>query len=152
MKAFPPEVIAELKTYVYRLIDPRNGETFYVGKGVGNRVFAHVQDELKSDDPGDKLTIIADCEPESSRKFLLRRRPPKLGREFLGLPGDALGREPGVSSHQVVAPQFVEDCPLHAELGEGFEPIRLGGVEPATRVDEPEHSRTHEVIEGDVAW
>ena len=60
MKAFPPEVIAELKTYVYRLIDPRNGETFYVGKGVGNRVFAHVQDKLKSDDPGDKLTRIQD--------------------------------------------------------------------------------------------
>ena len=32
MKAFPPEVIAELKTYVYRLIGPRNGETFYVAQ------------------------------------------------------------------------------------------------------------------------
>ncbi len=60
MKAFPTEVITELKTYVYRLIDPRNGETFYVGKGKGNRVFAHVQDELSSDDPGDKLTRIRD--------------------------------------------------------------------------------------------
>ncbi len=29
--------------YVYRLIDPRNGETFYVGKGRGNRVFQHVR-------------------------------------------------------------------------------------------------------------
>jgi len=26
---FPNEVITELKFYVYRLIDPRNGETFY---------------------------------------------------------------------------------------------------------------------------
>ena len=41
--SFPPEVSAELKTYVYRLIDPRNGETFYVGKGRGNRVFAHIR-------------------------------------------------------------------------------------------------------------
>src|SRR5438046_4152406 len=48
---FPPEVAAELKTYVYRLIDPRNGETFYVGKGRGNRVFAHIHDELR-DEPG----------------------------------------------------------------------------------------------------
>ncbi len=40
---FPIEVIAELKHYVYRLIDPRNGETFYVGKGQGNRVFQHIK-------------------------------------------------------------------------------------------------------------
>lgn len=39
---FPQEVIEELKWYVYRLVDPRNGETFYVGKGKGNRVFDHV--------------------------------------------------------------------------------------------------------------
>ena len=39
--SFPPEVIEQLKWYVYRLIDPRNGETFYVGKGRNNRVFTH---------------------------------------------------------------------------------------------------------------
>ena len=43
---FPPEVVEELKHYVYRLIDPRNGETFYVGKGQGNRVFAHANAAL----------------------------------------------------------------------------------------------------------
>lgn len=42
---FPPEIVRRLKTYVYRLIDPRNGETFYVGKGKGNRVFAHIYAE-----------------------------------------------------------------------------------------------------------
>ncbi len=42
---FSTEVAAKLKTYVYRLIDPRNGETFYVGKGKGNRVFHHIRDE-----------------------------------------------------------------------------------------------------------
>jgi len=46
-------VAAKLKTYVYRLIDPRNGETFYVGKGQGNRVFAHIHDEPSLD--GDVL-------------------------------------------------------------------------------------------------
>lgn len=44
---FSPEVIEQLQYYVYRLIDPRNGQTFYVGKGKGNRVFAHVNDALK---------------------------------------------------------------------------------------------------------
>ena len=36
-ESFPADVARKLKTYVYRLIDPRNGETFYVGKGHGNR-------------------------------------------------------------------------------------------------------------------
>jgi hypothetical protein len=43
MDRFPEEVARNLKWYVYRLIDPRNGETFYVGKGKGNRVFEHVK-------------------------------------------------------------------------------------------------------------
>lgn len=38
---FSTEVISKLKHYVYRLVDPRNGQTFYVGEGCGNRVFAH---------------------------------------------------------------------------------------------------------------
>ncbi|MCZ4237535.1 hypothetical protein O4H25_11765 [Staphylococcus equorum] len=33
--------------YVYCLIDPRNGECFYVGKGKGNRVFKHKEDAQK---------------------------------------------------------------------------------------------------------
>ncbi|MFD2676291.1 LEM-3-like GIY-YIG domain-containing protein [Camelimonas lactis] len=38
---FSEEVCARLGNYVYRLIDPRNGETFYIGKGRNNRVFDH---------------------------------------------------------------------------------------------------------------
>ena len=50
---FPPGVAERLKWYVYRLIDPRNGETFYLGKGRGDRIFQHVKDTLKmSDDEG----------------------------------------------------------------------------------------------------
>jgi len=58
--SFPPEVIEKLKTYVYRLIDPRNGETFYVGKGKGNRVFAHIREEhgIEGDDLGNKMKRI----------------------------------------------------------------------------------------------
>ncbi len=58
--AFPTEVIEKLKTYVYRLIDPRNGETFYVGKGKGNRVFAHIHGEpgIEGDDLDNKLKRI----------------------------------------------------------------------------------------------
>lgn len=38
---FSNDVVTKLKHYVYRLVDPRNGQTFYVGEGCGNRVFAH---------------------------------------------------------------------------------------------------------------
>lgn len=47
MQEFPEEVIKEIKYYVYRLVDPRNGETFYIGKGKGNRVFQHAKGALK---------------------------------------------------------------------------------------------------------
>lgn len=43
---FSESVCNDIQSYVYRLIDPRNGETFYVGKGKGNRVFAHINDGL----------------------------------------------------------------------------------------------------------
>ena len=42
MRKFKPGVAERLKHYVYRLVDPRDGSTFYVGKGTGDRVFDHV--------------------------------------------------------------------------------------------------------------
>lgn len=60
---FTQEVIDEIKFYVYRLIDPRNGETFYVGKGKGNRVFNHIKcarDVEALDDVSDKIQVIRD--------------------------------------------------------------------------------------------
>jgi hypothetical protein len=45
MKKFPSEVSAQLKSYVYLYSDPRDGKPFYLGKGIGNRVFNHLDDE-----------------------------------------------------------------------------------------------------------
>jgi hypothetical protein len=61
-EAFPAGVARRLKTYVYRLIDPRNGETFYIGKGHGNRVFSHIRAEpdLEGDDLDNKVKRIRD--------------------------------------------------------------------------------------------
>lgn len=60
ISSFPPGVAEKLRTYVYRLIDPRNGETFYVGKGRGDRVFAHIREQVAQDDPDNKLRRIRD--------------------------------------------------------------------------------------------
>ena len=57
--SFPDGVVEQINWYVYRLIDPRNGETFYVGKGRGDRVFAHAKGqpaEVKQDDIMDMKT------------------------------------------------------------------------------------------------
>ncbi len=61
INSFSPGVSDEIKHYVYRLIDPRNGQTFYVGKGQGNRLFQHVAAEKIGDkEPtrNDKLKTI----------------------------------------------------------------------------------------------
>ena len=54
---FPPEVIERLKWYVYRLVDPRSGETFYVGKGKGDRVFQHAKGALSASDDEDATDL-----------------------------------------------------------------------------------------------
>lgn len=41
LTSFPAGVRENLKFYIYRLIDPRDGSTFYIGKGRGDRVFQH---------------------------------------------------------------------------------------------------------------
>jgi len=52
MTGFSIGVSDQVKHYVYRLIDPRNGQTFYVGKGQGNRVFAHANGISELDPEG----------------------------------------------------------------------------------------------------
>ena len=54
---FSQAVSEELKCYVYRLIDPRSGVTFYVGRGRGNRVFSHAAGDEKPSETEDAESL-----------------------------------------------------------------------------------------------
>jgi uncharacterized protein len=60
MNEFPQSVIEKIGHYVYTLTDPRTRKVFYVGKGQGNRVFAHAQMALADATTADKLERIRD--------------------------------------------------------------------------------------------
>ena len=55
---FPRSVIEKLGYYVYLLIDPTTDKVFYVGKGTGNRIFAHINSAIASPLESDKLDKI----------------------------------------------------------------------------------------------
>lgn len=59
VESFPAEIHKDLEFYVYRLIDPRDGSTFYIGKGRGDRVFSHVRamTDLGEYEDEDALTL-----------------------------------------------------------------------------------------------
>jgi len=63
---FVAGVAEKICCYVYLLIDPRDDAVFYVGKGTGNRCFAHLTEacKTKADSIGDypKLALIRDIE------------------------------------------------------------------------------------------
>jgi len=51
--------------YVYALIDPRSNDVFYIGKGIGNRVFSHEIESSKSPrSEKEKLKRISDIEKD----------------------------------------------------------------------------------------
>lgn len=68
IKSFSPTIREKLKHYVYRLVDPRTNDTFYVGKGQGNRLFQHAKGALKptrhEDDFDLKTDIICDIQKD----------------------------------------------------------------------------------------
>ena len=66
----PPEVADHLGYYVYAYIDPRTNRIFYVGKGKGRRILAHLTEtgesrkhrliaELKEQGRSPQLEVIA---------------------------------------------------------------------------------------------
>src|SRR3712207_1428079 len=46
--SFAPGVVEKIGSYVYLLIDPRHNSVFYLGKGTGDRCFAHLAEARKT--------------------------------------------------------------------------------------------------------
>jgi hypothetical protein len=57
---FSQAVIENLQYYVYFLLDPRGDNVFYIGKGVGNRVFNHMEGAIEDGIESEKLDTIRD--------------------------------------------------------------------------------------------
>ncbi len=74
--SFSEAIIKRIGYYVYRLVDPRNEETFYVGKGIGNRVFDHIKGEIRSnaDAISEKIQRIRDIRSAGSEVIHLIHR------------------------------------------------------------------------------
>jgi len=62
MEEFPKYIAERIGHYVYVLSDPETGEIFYVGKGNGNRVFAHVRQTIDNPQVNGKLDRIREIQ------------------------------------------------------------------------------------------
>ena len=58
MTEFSQAVCEKIGYYVYILKDPSTSTIFYVGKGIGSRVFQHIAGALTSPAISDKLNLI----------------------------------------------------------------------------------------------
>ena len=59
---FPTSVIERIGYYVYFLLDPRDQQVFYIGKGCNNRVFEHVSCAISNIQESDKIDRIREIQ------------------------------------------------------------------------------------------
>jgi len=72
----PPGISEQLGHYIYLYLDPDTDQVFYVGKGIGNRCYAHLYDGR-------------DCEKTRTiRKIRARGKEPRIEILIHGLPDD----------------------------------------------------------------
>lgn len=91
--------------YVYRLIDPRTYQTFYVGKGKGDRAFQHVKDakSLISKDEDElslKISLILDIIASGKQVIIVIHRRGLTNKEALEVEAALIDCYPGLTNVQ----------------------------------------------------
>jgi len=81
---FDSLTMKKLGFYVYALIDPRDNQPFYIGKGIGNRVFDHVETAIKNETNSDKLEKIREIKASGMKtKHIIIRHGLEEDESFL---------------------------------------------------------------------
>mgnify|MGYP006873149445 CR=1 FL=1 len=95
------------KYYVYRLVDPRNLQTFYVGKGCGNRVFQHVNEakkligqDMDEDEVSLKIQLISDILAEGKEVIAVIHRRGLTEHEAFEVEAALIDAYPGLTNIQ----------------------------------------------------
>ena len=121
----PSEAADVLKSYVYVYIDPRDTKPFYIGKGKGSRLFAHLHLLAETDDG---------AESEKTRRIAEIRAPgqePRIDVLCYGL-SDAVARLVEAAMIDLIGRPPLTNI-VAGDHGHGFGRVRshLGGDVPS---------------------
>ena len=101
------QISKDLGYYVYRLIDPRNMQTFYVGKGCGDRAYQHAKNvksliakEKDEDSFSLKEKIISDIIASGKEVVVLVHRWGLTANEALEVESALIDAYPGLANIQ----------------------------------------------------
>lgn len=101
MRNFSAEIHEHINDYVYRLVDPRTGNTFYVGKGRGDRVFQHVQGVMENGDwKSEKMDHIRDIQKAGLEPIAIIHRHGLSEEEAFHVEAALIDAYPGLTNIQ----------------------------------------------------